>query len=245
MATIKTFRVKSITEYISITSNLPHNYFRGHSDGNNWKLLPTLFRLFNSGKRIECIEDLEKKLLEKFQRHSHPYLKITPQSEVEWLALGQHFGLPTRLLDWTENPLVALFFAVNEPFDHESIVWIIDPGYWYSMNFEIPLNEIKNIHMFFPKSIDNRIIAQKSCFSIHPLPKNNEIISSIEIDYENGNAARDLELKKVILPSDIKIKAEILRSLNTLGIDHQFIFPDLSGLCKKIIFEHVNDIPNE
>jgi type I restriction enzyme M protein len=50
-------------------------------------------------------------MLEKFKREAIPYLTIKPNDDWDWLALAQHHGLPTRLLDWTQNPLVAVGIA--------------------------------------------------------------------------------------------------------------------------------------
>ena len=91
---------------------LTHNHyiFRGHGDAN-WELKPTI-------DRIKGL-DLEKRQahLEKFINASRARRGENPQrlnNENDWWALGQHHGLATPLLDWTESPFVALFFAVSD-----------------------------------------------------------------------------------------------------------------------------------
>ena len=89
-------------------------YFRGMSR-SHYELYPSLGR--GNGDRTGYYD--EKRLIKEFRNQAITYLDKVPNNDWEWLALAQHHGLPTRLLDWTTNPLVALYFAVKDNIDLE------------------------------------------------------------------------------------------------------------------------------
>lgn len=78
-------------------------WFRGHAD-YEWHLEPYLARR----KKLSC----EMQLMKKFKQNAFQFLQRVPQEEWEWMLLMQHYRVPTRLLDWTESPLVGLYFAL-------------------------------------------------------------------------------------------------------------------------------------
>ena len=91
-------------------------------------LLPKLGRLDLKGSK----ENIEKLMLTEFKRGSLPLTEFKPENNWDWLALAQHHGLPTRLLDWTYSALVALWFAVEKPAKKNDkgdldngVVWIL------------------------------------------------------------------------------------------------------------------------
>src|SRR5665647_120305 len=151
MRTITELEIKSFNDFIDITRKYPGAYYRGHADGKNWKLKPSIARILDKNKKFSLYSfsgwsGLEKNILNRFKRHAFPYLKTIPQSDIDWLVLGQHYGLPTRLLDWSENPLIALFFALSEIFNSESHVWIIEPS--YSWSEQMSLKKLKCIQLY-------------------------------------------------------------------------------------------------
>jgi hypothetical protein len=98
------------------------HFFRGVRR-NDYDLIPKIGRLTRpptSGVRLSPypIANVdEKKIFDRFKVAARPFLSIVPDNDWDWLALAQHHGLPTRLLDWTTNPLVGLYFAIGDDVD--------------------------------------------------------------------------------------------------------------------------------
>src|SRR5579884_2606184 len=98
--------------------------FRGIGDAN-WSLATSLERL-----QVSPVIEAERYLLTTFQRRAHHHVRDCPPLDdyVEWLALMQHHGTPTRLLDCTRSPYVALLFALERPPDAngQAAIWAVD-----------------------------------------------------------------------------------------------------------------------
>jgi len=244
MKQVRVEQIGSFEDFIEIIEEYNKNaFYRGHSNGAKWKLIPSIGRLILKNSSLQVgnyggWKGFEKDILFRFKRYALQYLaNYKNLSQIDWLVLGQHYGLPTRLLDWTENPLVALFFTIEEDYKCESHIWIIIPSFLESLDKDI--EDINEITMYFPKILDARMVSQKSCFTIHPLDNTSNPILAIE-DYNDDVGI--CELIKVVVPNNPKLKSKILLRLNHLGVDYNSLFPDLSGLCRQIQFEFENKI---
>ncbi len=106
--------ISSLADLVVFFEKRRFSIFRGHSD-EAWDIEPVVDReeykraVDGSGRRR-----LEELVLEKFKQLAVPHIDSVPASDWEWLCLARHHQVPTRLLDWTENPLVALFFAIED-----------------------------------------------------------------------------------------------------------------------------------
>jgi hypothetical protein len=97
-------------------------WFRGQAN-YRYKLVPSIFRIneFKADKYNEA--EIYQEFIRRYPEHSNSHKNI-----FEWLTLMQHYGLPTRLLDWTTNLLVALFFAVKDEKHEDGAVFAFNPG---------------------------------------------------------------------------------------------------------------------
>ena len=141
-------------------------------------------------------------MLQIFKREARPYLNSLPQDDLELITLAQHNGLPTRLLDWTTNPLVALFFAL-ERFDKE-----IDSAIWCygfpsthnchpeSTRIDRRLTLEKGKYVIFPTHVSPRVTNQSGCFTIHDLPKDKEEFVPFNKQQNKFGLFDKIEIKK-------------------------------------------------
>lgn len=107
-------------------------WFRGEAS-LKYKLLPSLYR-------PPCTPDREPGLIKRFRQDAYPYLEEVPQTEFEWLFLMQHYSVQTRLLDWSEHPLVALYFAVenDQHWNEDGRVWCLLPAKYNDAMHHLP-----------------------------------------------------------------------------------------------------------
>src|ERR1051326_3400221 len=204
--------------------------YRGHGAAS-FKLRPKVGRLLppaNSNSKTVN----EALMLELFRRQSTGFIEILYQDDWELLAIAQHHGLATRLLDWTRSPLVALYFSVNKQFETrhpngspkeegaEIIAWRCP-----KLDLTEPLPEcgplrIKEPIRYIPRIVTPRLRVQSGVFTVHPAPA------------EEFRLEEDGEALRIRIPYD---KRKYLKgSLFRHGIHESTLFPDVDGLARHI-----------
>ena len=217
-------------------------YLRGQSD-YAWGLLPSISRQLDYAKRkiVGYDRDREDYLLNRFRRYAWEFLKRDVDREL--LLLARHHGIPVRLLDWTSNPLVALYFACVDQnrISKDGAVWACrrcqhphSAFYEFFRDKRSPL-ELNGVKLIFGPHVSSRIPAQSGTFTVQVDPGKDLR------DYDPAHyPPEDFDLDKIVkwkVPEGKKV--DFLLELERIGINERTMFPDLDGIARGIMRSEV------
>ena len=228
--------------------------FRGQKDAE-WELETSLDRFLKQIHKSDK-KKVEPYLIEEFQRRYRNYANNVPNrnNKIEWWALMQHYGAPTRLLDWTHSYFVALFFALEdiENRNKQSAVWAIDADWLrekYKENLELTATLTNDPHMSriatFKQFNDKPIILRLNPFLLHErlsvqqgrflIPGKVPVsFSDNLIEFAGGKNILKKYIYKIIIPKDQELRKNRLEDLFRMNISRASLFPDLEGYARSL-----------
>jgi hypothetical protein len=252
-----TVRLSSWQEYKVFVAQLSANWaFRGQASAE-WGLNNAIERT----DFIHFYKGVEADFVAEFQRGARNYLSKddTPGHLIEWLALMQHHGAPTRLLDLTRSPFIAAYFAFEQCFPEQgqsAAVWGVNINYLKTRAIEIlseefgkALNESRNLinEALFEKIFyeNNRSLV----FPVEPFRMNRRYSLQQSVFISTGISHVPLmeqleflgeEIKRSVFKIELPAveKKQVLRDLLQMNLHRASLFPDLDGYASSLKFRY-------
>jgi hypothetical protein len=266
MSTIlKTIPISTLKEFSSfLEEQLPASkdstlWFRG-SGRASYPLSPSLHRhaTITAGDKII---DLEVSLVDRFKQRSVPFLSKPLDKTNDWevLFFMQHYGIPTRLLDWSENPFVSMYFALTSAsyellagkriYKEDCCIWVLDPNLWnedslkdFSYNQGILSVENHLVDSYKPRTQFTNI--REKPIAIFGTHNSSRIVAQrgvfvvfgksttpMDQGYVKDSYSQDCLIKIVFAKERIQL---LLESLTSIGVTDSVIYPDLEGFSKEL-----------
>jgi hypothetical protein len=235
---IKRRTVQSVGEFIRLLKNDLSKveeplWFRGHAKAN-WELVPAYLRLKKPPP--------ESVLISRFKQNANLLLEQRLGNNFDWLFVMQHYGVPTRLLDWTESPLAGLYFAVTQHPRSEASLWVL---------FPLRLNKqttAKPEEVLFLPSFDDKALENYSTLAIETNPAKGVYPMAVIATRNNARIQAQLGVFTISHHTRIPIedigdgahlieyrvpaaaKAAIVAELKMLAVTRFQLFPELSSV---------------
>jgi hypothetical protein len=229
--------------------------FRGQADAS-WKLQSSFERAYKIIPR-ENWAAVEQYSMEAFRRRLHLF-DATPTSEddLEWLALMQHHGSPTRLVDWTRSPYVAAYFALDGEFEFPSAIWLINVLILQNDLYELDEDLLPSLTAFgrtsSPEVFRKHVMSGNydALYPAVPFRQNARLAAQQGVFLIGGNLSLGFEanlgkhfrksatwkppFKKLILDFSKEQRMSAISSLRKANIHASSLFPGLDGHARSM-----------
>jgi hypothetical protein len=229
----------------------PSFVFRGQADVN-WRLTPALIRLLPDVVSSTLAVAVEGRALREFQAQAHLHYDVSTLPSyasgpdlLDWWALMQHHGAPTRLLDWTHSPYVAAYFAAEQQPRTDGVIYVVhaasaEAASIRSFGLGSQIDDAQLIDpesdpelvFAIPPRLTTRMVTQQGLFSVSVgiLGKHDELICR---SCSGAGAALGVtSMRRWIIPASLK--REFLRQLRIANIAAHSLFPGLDGLGRSV-----------
>jgi len=232
-------RVASLSDFFGLIDDLTSEdryWYRGHPD-LSWELVPSALRYGSEELRRTAL-----KLLHEFRRIAEQKIPRPPPrtEELEWVQVAQHYGLPTRLLDWTESATVGLYFACLGHPKADAVLFVLDPvrlnalgpakmarvltaqedgeliDEYLALEARSSGKRGKHVLAISPVWNSERLILQRGAFTLHG--------SRFELDRAQAPSLVGIPILK-------EHKPVLLRQLARIGVDRLTLFPEIEHAC--------------
>lgn len=242
--------IAKLSEYMAFVEGLDKDFCLSRGQSQDFPLLPSALRCDESGNR-KYPKRAIRTFLEEFKINSYQYMP-NPwdiKNDVEWMLYAQHYGIPTRLMDFTTSHITSLLFAVEKSFqqdtDKDAVVYFLNPS-MLNMKFkqQMSIINISNESKDSLEGLDGPVVIQGRKIN----PRVNAQKGLFVLFQDDDKALElindDSILKKVVIKSDCT--KEILASLYSMGITFSHIYPELSSVAKDIIMQQdINEFIRE
>ena len=222
-----------------------------------YDLLPKIARGASGSRKFSDVHPRELRMSREFRERARPLMIGPADDDWDLMFYMQHYGVPTRLLDWSDSPFVALFFALQPRrggYSEDPVVWMCDPQAWNGALMPFSADEDKVLDKTHRRMTDYgfgedieryrdeplmlkgshnspRIVAQRGSFTVF-----GKDFRSLQEICKSNSKIPDAALQSIII--DKGCAGQIFTSLLKKGISETFVYPDMEGLSLEVARKH-------